>query len=77
VTGIFLFTLYEPFLGPVQLPIQWVVGVHFPGVKWQDHEADHLILTSVKVKNVWSFISTPSFFQPYSLYDGEWKNGCE
>jgi hypothetical protein len=28
-------------VGPVQLPMHWVLGAISLGVKWQGHEADH------------------------------------
>jgi len=41
-------------LGPIQPPIQWV-----PGVKQLKHEADHSAPSRAKVKNAWSYTSTP------------------
>jgi hypothetical protein len=46
-------------LGRTQPPIQWASGVISSGVKQLGHEADHSSLSSAKVKNVWSFTSTP------------------
>jgi hypothetical protein len=56
--GIFLFaTASRTSLGPIQSPIQWVLGalslgVKRPGVKLTTH---HLVPRS---KNVWSYTST-------------------
>jgi hypothetical protein len=47
-------------LGPTQPPIQWVLGALSLGVKWQEREADHLPPSTTKVKNAWSFNSTPT-----------------
>jgi hypothetical protein len=53
--GIFLFdTISIPALGPNQLPIQWVLGALFLGVKLTAHL--HLVLM---LKNVWHYTSTP------------------
>jgi hypothetical protein len=41
-------------LGPIQPPIQWVLGVKQPGC-----EADHSPQWSAEVKNAWSYTSTP------------------
>jgi len=46
-------------VGPTQLPTQWVPGYLFLGIKQLGHEADHSPPSSVKVKNAWSFTSTP------------------
>jgi hypothetical protein len=54
---IFLFaTVSRPALGPIQLPIQWTLGVMRPR-----HEADHSPLSSAAVKNVWSYISLQQY----------------
>jgi len=49
----------RPFLEPSQPPIQWVTGDLFQGIKWQVWEADHSPPSSAKVKNAWSYASTP------------------
>jgi hypothetical protein len=57
---IFLFTaVSRPALGPTQPPIQWVSRALSKGVKRPVHEADHSPPSSAKVKNAWSYISTP------------------
>jgi len=50
--GIFsLFTTSRQALVHTQPPIQWVLGSHFPWVKWSGHQADHSPPSSAKVKN--------------------------
>jgi hypothetical protein len=57
---IFLFTTESrTALEPTQPPIQWVPGALSLRVKWQRREADHSPPSSAKVKNVWSYTSTP------------------
>jgi hypothetical protein len=58
--GIFLFTTESrTALGPIQPPIQRVLGALFLGVKRPEREADHSPPSSAEVKNEWSYISTP------------------
>jgi hypothetical protein len=58
--GTFLFTTTSrTALGPTQPPIQWVPGAPSLGVKWPGREADHSPPSSAKVKNAWSYTSTP------------------
>jgi len=58
--GYFLFaTASGPFLGPTQPPIQRVPGALSPGVKRPGHESDQSPPFSFKVKNAWSYTSTP------------------
>jgi hypothetical protein len=58
--GVFLFTTASRMaLGPTQPPIQWVPGALSLGVKQLGHEADHSPPSSAKVKNAWSYTSTP------------------
>jgi len=53
--GLLLFaTASRPVLGTTQSPIQWVPGLKRPG-----READHSSPCSAKVKNTWSYVSTP------------------
>jgi hypothetical protein len=57
--GIFHYTTTSrQALGLTQSPIQWVPGLFPWGVKWLRREADHSPLSSVEVKNMWSYIST-------------------
>jgi len=42
---------------PPSYPVD--TGVHSPGVKWPQHESDHLPASSAEAKNVWSYTSTP------------------
>jgi hypothetical protein len=44
-----------------QPPIQWVTGVPSLGVKRPGREADHSPPSSAKVKNAWSYTSTPQY----------------
>jgi hypothetical protein len=61
--GILLFTITSiPALGPTQLPIQWVSGVLWLGVKRPGHEDDHLPPSGAEVKNAWSYTFTPPIF---------------
>jgi len=63
--GIFLFTTVSILaLGPTQPPIEWVSGALPLGVKQPGCEADHSPPSIAKVKNVWSYTSTP----PISLH---------
>ena len=48
-------------LGPTQTPIKWILTAPSPWVEWQWHEADHSLLFSIKVWNVWSHTSTHRF----------------
>jgi hypothetical protein len=43
-------------LGSTQPPIKWV-----PEVKWQGREADYSPPTSVEVKKMWIYTSTPPY----------------
>jgi len=52
-------TLTRLALGPTQPSNKWVLGALFPEVKELGHEADHSLTLSAKVKNVWSYTSTP------------------
>jgi hypothetical protein len=58
--GIFLFvTASRTVLGPIQPPIEWVLGAFSLGVKRPGREAAHSPPSSAEVKNAWSYISTP------------------
>jgi hypothetical protein len=48
-------------LGPTQPPIQWVPGTLSPGVKQMGCEAHRSPPSSAKVKNEWSYTSTPPY----------------
>jgi hypothetical protein len=44
-------------------PIQWVLRVLSPGVKWMGSEADHSPPTGAEVKKTWIYTSiTPYIF---------------
>jgi len=61
IMGFFLFTTTSrPAIGPTQPPIQWIPGTLTPevGVKQQGYEADHILPTSAKVKNLLNYTST-------------------
>jgi len=48
----FLFaTASRPGQGATQPPVQWVLGVLIPGVKWLGHEPDHSPPSSAMVNN--------------------------
>jgi hypothetical protein len=55
----FFATMSRPALGLSQFPIQWVPGALSLGVKQWGRETGHLPQSSAKVKNVWSYTSTP------------------
>jgi hypothetical protein len=58
--GTFVFTtVSRTSLGPTQPPIQWVPGALSLGVKRLGREADQSPPSSAKVKNAWSYTSTP------------------
>jgi hypothetical protein len=44
-------------------PMSYLVGsrASFPRAKWPGYEADHLSPNSIRVKNVWSYTSAPSY----------------
>jgi hypothetical protein len=48
-------------LRPTQPPIQWVPGALSLGVKWLGCEVDHSPPSNAKVKNAWSYTSTPQY----------------
>jgi hypothetical protein len=48
-------------LGTTQPSIQWVPGAVSLGLKRPSHEADHSPPSSAKVKNAWSYTSTPEY----------------
>jgi len=60
--GIHLFTIASRLaLGQTQPPSQYVPGALSLGVKRPGCETDHQPPSSVKVKNAWSYISTPQY----------------
>ena len=62
-----IFLLYEAFippLGPTKSSSHWLIGVISSGSKRPGREVYHSPLTSTKVKNEWSYTSTP----PLCLY---------
>jgi hypothetical protein len=60
--GYFLLTTApRPALGSTQPPVQWVRGAFSLGVKRPSREADHSPPFNAKVKNTWSYISTPLY----------------
>jgi hypothetical protein len=66
---IFLFaTISTLALRPTQPSIQWILRALSLRVKGPGHEADHTPLSSIEVKNAWSYTSTPSciFMAGYS-----------
>jgi hypothetical protein len=59
---IFLFTTESrTALEPTQPPIQWVPGAFSLGVKRQGCEADHPPHLVSRLKNAWSYTSTPQY----------------
>jgi hypothetical protein len=56
-----LSTLSRPALGPTQLPMWWVLGTLFPGIKYLRHEIDHSPPSCAEVENAWNYTSTPSY----------------
>jgi hypothetical protein len=58
--GIFLFTtVSRTALGPTQPPIQWIPGTLSLGVKRPGREVVNSPSSNAKVKNAWSYTSTP------------------
>jgi hypothetical protein len=61
--GIFVFTaMSRPALGPIQPPIQWVLGTLSPGIKQLGQAADYSPPYSAEVENAWRDTSTPPCF---------------
>jgi len=48
-------------LNSSQPPIQWVQGALSLGVKRPEREPDHSLPFSAKLKNAWSYTSTPQY----------------
>jgi hypothetical protein len=55
----FFTTVSRTTLGPTQSPIQWVPGALSLGVKRPGREADYSPPSIVKIKDAWSYTSTP------------------
>jgi len=47
----------RPAPGPIQPPMQWVLGATSPGANWPGHEADHSSPTNADDKNGWNYTS--------------------
>jgi hypothetical protein len=47
---------------------------YFPGIKWLRHEAECSPLSSVKIKNAWSYTSTPSYISMAWCLIMHWDN---
>jgi hypothetical protein len=70
----FFDSVSRPALGPIQPPIQWVPGTLYLEVKRPEHESDHSSPSSTKVKNSWSYTSTPpNTFMVLYLVTAQWK----
>jgi hypothetical protein len=52
----------RPALGHAQPPIQWVRGALSPRVKLPGREIESSPHCTAKVKNTWSYTSTPTVF---------------
>jgi hypothetical protein len=57
-----LAAMSRPALGPTHSTVQWVPMALSLGVKKPGHEADHSPPSSAKVKNAWSYTSTPQVY---------------
>jgi hypothetical protein len=44
-------TASKLLMGPIQLPMQWILGAHTPAVKQPECEADHEAPSNASVKN--------------------------
>jgi hypothetical protein len=54
-------TASRPDLGPTQPPAQRVPGAFSSGIKRPGREAGHSPLSTAKVKNAWSYTSSPQY----------------
>jgi len=61
VRELFFATAFKSALRSNQPPIQRVPGALSLGLNWPGNEANHSPPSSVEVKNVWSYISDPSY----------------
>jgi hypothetical protein len=57
----FFFTASRPVLVTTQLPIQWVAGALFVGVKGLGRESDHSPPSGAEGKSAWNYTSTPQY----------------
>jgi hypothetical protein len=56
----FLFsTSSRPFLGPIQIPIQWIARALFTGLERTLRETDQTHTNSAEVKKAWIYTSNP------------------
>jgi hypothetical protein len=58
---VYYFKSSRPALGPIQPPIQWILGSLSLRVKRPGHETDHSTSTSAEVKKMWVYTSTPPY----------------
>jgi hypothetical protein len=58
----FFSTMFRSAWESTQPPIQWVPRALYLGVKWLGCDTDHSSPSTVDVKNVWSYTSTPPYF---------------
>jgi hypothetical protein len=57
--GFFLFAVASILdLDHIQATVGWVLRALSLGIKWSVCEADHLLPSSAKFKNAWSYTST-------------------
>jgi hypothetical protein len=59
ITNFLFSTSSRPALSFTQPPIKWVPGSVYPEVKRKGSEADHSPSTSVEIKKMWIYTSTP------------------
>jgi hypothetical protein len=55
------FKISRPALGPTQPSVHWVLGVLSLGIKWLEHEADHLLLSSAEVSMNGTILPLPPY----------------
>jgi hypothetical protein len=68
VKNFLFFTSSRLAMGPTEPPIQWIPGVHSPGVKRSEREADHSPPTSAEVN---LYIHSPCAFMGSCLINQE------
>jgi hypothetical protein len=59
--GLGIFLVSRPALGPTRPAIQWILEGLYLRVKRPGSEADNSPPSSAKVKNAWSYTSTPQY----------------